>query len=97
MKSIVNKVIEDKNTTTAREPPTSFKFNVVDGGSLLHKVVWQSGSKIKEIVSQYQKFVNSNYEESIVVFNRYENLRRLMETGGCPNVVLELENVGHFS
>jgi len=105
MKSIVNKVNKDKNTITATEAPTSFKFNVVDGGSLLHKVVWQSGSKIKEIVSQYQKFAN-NYGETIVVFDPYENapstkdhehLRRLIETGGCPNVVLELENVAHFS
>ena len=106
MKSTVHKVNKDKNTITASEALTSFKFNVVDGGSLLHKVVWQSGSKIKEIVSQYQKFVNNNYGESIVVFGGYENalstkdhehLRRLMETGRCPNVVLELENVAYFS
>ena len=59
-----------------------------------------------KIVKLYHEFVIRHYGNSIIVFDRYENvasikdyehLRRLMDSGGYPDVNVDLNNVGQFS
>lgn len=45
---------------------------VIDGGHLLHKVVWQKGELIGDICKRYVEYVTKHYgSDSIVVFDGY--------------------------
>ena len=57
-------------------------------------------------VKLYHEFVIRHYGNSIIIFDGYENvastkdhehLRRLMDSGGYPDVNVDLKNVGQFS
>ena len=74
---------------------------VVDGGYLLHRVVWDKASAYKEIIHLYQKYVNAHYGKCTIVFDGYvavpstkdhEHTRRLMKSTIAPNISVELEN-----
>ena len=41
---------------------------IVDGGYLLHGVVWEKASTYKEIIHLYQKYVNAHYGKCTIVF-----------------------------
>lgn len=60
------------NFTSINEIPTTNYTHVVDGGFLLHKVVWESNLKIGNIVSRYVSYVMRNYaSNSFVIFDGY--------------------------
>lgn len=47
-------------------------FVVVDGGHLLHKVVWPSNATFKTIIATYIKYLQSHYGSNLmVVFDGY--------------------------
>ena len=48
-------------------------YYVLDGGSLLHKVLWSKGS-YQDICERYKNYVRKNYGRGVtVVFDRYSN------------------------
>ena len=44
---------------------------VIDGGSLLHRIHWQSGLSFGEICQRYVDSVERKYSKAIVVFDGY--------------------------
>lgn len=82
----------------SKPPELKNPICVIDGGYLLHKVVWTDPKKYvytyNDVVKMYVKYLN-NYRECIVVFDGYaeesrsikntEQLRRLQKNF-CPDV-----------
>lgn len=51
--------------------------HVVDGGMLLHKVMWKAEEKVDDIVSKYVNYVSYHFSKKVkatVVFNGYDNV-----------------------
>ena len=44
---------------------------VLDGGSLLHRVVWQRNILVKEIINKYVRYVEQQYKKAIIEFDGY--------------------------
>ena len=45
---------------------------VLDGGSLLHRIVWNRGSTFESILNAYTNYVNCKYGKPVVVFDGYQ-------------------------
>ena len=58
--------IEEKVTDTSK------KQYVLDGGSLLHRVIWRKGSTYEQICTSFAKYVKQEYGSAVVVFDGYE-------------------------
>ncbi|KYN02063.1 hypothetical protein ALC62_07132 [Cyphomyrmex costatus] len=57
---------------TKTEPPRGDLVHVVDGGFLLHKVVWQKNDTVQVINQKYLNFVRKHYtDDSFIVFDGY--------------------------
>ncbi len=54
-----------------RQLPEKPQYNVLDGGSLLHRVVWKKGETFGEIAEKYVDYVTRNFNNPIVVFDGY--------------------------
>ena len=92
-----------KDTGSIKNDTTSDSSNinyVVDGGYLLHRVVWEKASTYKEILHLYQKYENEHYGKCAIAFNGYvpvpstkdhENTKRLMKPTIAPHMSAELE------
>ena len=74
---------------------------VIDGGYLLHRVVWDKQSTYQEIIQKYLHYIESHYGKCTVVFDGYqdgpsikdhEHFRRLMKATVSPNVSVHMEN-----
>ena len=48
-------------------------YHVVDGGMLLQWIPWEGGQTFEGIFSTYVQFVQSRYNNCIVVFDGYDN------------------------
>lgn len=68
---------------------------VIDGGHLLHKVIWQKPATYGDILSQYYTYITYHYGHSVtVVFDGYQQLnaktveqnRRYMGRKTAPTV-----------
>ena len=46
---------------------------VLDGGSLLHRILWQRGTTYSDICEQYTNYLTRKYGKAIIVFDGYEN------------------------
>jgi len=46
---------------------------VLDGGSLLHRISWQKGQYFGEIINKYTNYVLENFKNATVVFDSYIN------------------------
>ena len=46
-------------------------YSVVDGGFLLHRLPWPSGSTYSEIIAMYSDFVTQRYKQVSIVFDGY--------------------------
>ena len=46
---------------------------VVDGGALLHRVIWSKGMKFKDIASEYSKYIIRNNGLACIVFDGYDD------------------------
>ena len=89
--------INKKDTTS----DTSNINYIVDGGYLLHRVVWDKASTYKEIIHLYQICVNAYCGKCTIVFDGrvpvpstkdHEHTRRLMKSTIAPKMSVELEN-----
>ena len=45
---------------------------VLDGGSLLHRIMWNRGSSFESILNAYANYVNRKYGKPVVVFDGYQ-------------------------
>ena len=45
---------------------------VLDGGSLLHRIIWNRGSTFESILNAYTNYVNRKYGKPVVVFDGYQ-------------------------
>ena len=68
--------------------------SVIDGGALLHRVIWLKDAPFEQVCQIYIRYVRQHYKFGVIVFDGYqgpttksnEHMRR---TGGgkhCPNV-----------
>ncbi len=46
---------------------------VIDGGSLIHRILWQKGSTYDTIYQNYMNYVNRRYRNPITVFDGYND------------------------
>ena len=53
-------------------PATPAQY-VLDGGALLHRILWPSGEKFDSICSRYDQYVWDKYRSPIIVFDGYQN------------------------
>ena len=76
---------------------------VIDGGYLLHRVVWDKQSTYQEIIQKYTNYVDLHriMEKSNIVFDGYQDgpstedhghARRTMKSKKSPDVSVHLEN-----
>ena len=91
------KVFDEKVQCTAELPNERLKF-VVDGGFLLHRVIWSVPSTYKEICDRYVAHVINKYSQNAtVVFDGYESStntkdaehRRRAARGSSSDVIIE--------
>ena len=92
--------ISDVNTT--RLLPES---NIVlDGGALLHKVVWRPNSSYKEMIQQYRSYVKNKYGICTIVFDGYgygpstkdhEHQRRIHNSKKSPEITIDASNTAY--
>ena len=57
----------------AASAPDNVRY-VLDGVALLHRIPWSRGSTYESIIETYSKYVASNYQEAVVVFDGYKEL-----------------------
>lgn len=66
----------DKLHQPLLQNPASITHYVIDGGHLLHKVVWQSPAIFSDLFSQYHNYIKYHYGQSVtVVFDGYEEIQ----------------------
>lgn len=59
-------------TSIASLPPSDLIMHVVDGGFLLHKVVWKKGETVEEIMKKYVNYVMNHFaKNSCIIFDGY--------------------------
>ncbi|KXJ15152.1 hypothetical protein AC249_AIPGENE11297 [Exaiptasia diaphana] len=63
--------VKTKNDEQTTLPAENVRY-VLDGGALLHRVIWPRGVTYREILSMYNKYVMRRYGQAIVVFDGYE-------------------------
>ena len=56
----------------ATDVPADVQY-VLDGGALLHKVIWPNGITYSKIFSLYVQYVKRKYGKAIVVFEGYQS------------------------
>uniref|UniRef100_A0A6P7H5E5 Uncharacterized protein LOC114347235 n=1 Tax=Diabrotica virgifera virgifera TaxID=50390 RepID=A0A6P7H5E5_DIAVI len=85
-------------------PSTENGLNIIDGGFLLHKVVWPRNQTFEVILKAYVEYVSKNYAtSSYIIFDGYpENCdrstkmaekRRRQARKICPDVELQLSKL----
>ena len=83
---------EENDETNVKEANEVF---VIDGGCLLHRVVWFTKGNYEDVIKQYSNYIKSKYGESVIVFDGYlsgpstkdhEHRRRMKGNKGCANI-----------
>ncbi|KYM99414.1 hypothetical protein ALC62_09846 [Cyphomyrmex costatus] len=71
----------DEFTTISVPTYSNSVVHVVDGGFLLHKVIWQKNDTVEEIINKYLNYVRNNYAvNSYIVFDGYPDLKNTATT-----------------
>ena len=79
-------------------------YFVLDGGAVLHRVVWRSNASYREVVQQYQNYIQSKYGICSIVFDGYgncpstkdhEHKRRSLKGKSSPNIFVQ-ENISAY-
>lgn len=56
------------NFDTVKAPNTNENLSyVVDGGYILHRVIWKQNSTVKEIIKIYLEYLQKNYDKAVIV------------------------------
>ena len=72
-------------------PSTTNVVYIIDGGFLLHKVVWQKNDTIEAIIGKYLSFERSHYtNNSYIIFDGYPNYDINNETPLSTKIVERL-------
>lgn len=59
--------------------------HVVDGGFLLHKVIWQKNETVEEIMNKYLRYVEKHYAaSSYFVFDGYPEIKKSVTVTTVP-------------
>lgn len=94
--SMVKVLVPDSNELSI--PPESDKVSyIIDGGHLLHRMVWQRPATFRQICEQYTDYIIVHYGQATVVFDGYgqgntkdeEHLRRSRST---TNIEVKVED-----
>ncbi|KAG8172734.1 hypothetical protein JTE90_022884 [Oedothorax gibbosus] len=94
--SMVTVLFPDSNETSIIKNSEKVSY-IIDGGHLLHRVVWRRPATFKQICEQYSNYVTSHYGPATVVFDGYnegntkdeEHLRRSRST---TNIEVKVED-----
>lgn len=71
----VKSQLYDEFTSTNAPTHSNNVVHVVDGGFLLHKVIWQKNNTVEEIINKYLYYVQKNYAaNSFIVFDGYPDI-----------------------
>lgn len=99
--SMVTVLVRDSNQSSIT--PDSEKVSyIIDGGHLLHRVVWRRPATFKQICEQYTNYIITHYGSATVVFDGYEqgntkdeeHLRRSRST---TNIEVKVEDSIHVN
>lgn len=67
-----DRYIERLHEIITPNSPNSIYY--IDGGMLLHKVIWQPSSTFRDIYNQYENYIMSKYGRRVhVIFDGYED------------------------
>ncbi|GBO03906.1 hypothetical protein AVEN_91570-1 [Araneus ventricosus] len=87
--------------------PEGSQYVAVDGGHLLHKIVWRQQATFGAIADRYVQYLNNNYDQDIaVIFDGYadddkkstKNCERLRRAAHfSPNVMFHEETVLQYT
>lgn len=81
-------------------------FYFIDGGFLLHKVVWQPNSTYEQIYDQYAKYISAHYGRAChIIFDGYsdqlstkiQEQTRRAGSAPCPEIIFEDSMVTNVS
>ena len=74
-KASMKKVIMPEKNVIKKEDITKCGAYVIDGGALLHRVIWSKDIKFSVITETYVKYVTRHYNDSnvTIVFDGYDN------------------------
>ena len=61
-----------KQVSDMPSPATPAQY-VLDGGAILHRLLWPSGGKFDAICSRYVQYVSDKYRSPVIVFDGYQN------------------------
>lgn len=97
--SMVTVLVSDSKESSNIDDPVKVSY-IIDGGHLLHRVVWQQPATFKQICEQYSDYVCTHYGKATVVFDGYErsntkdqeHLRR-----SRSNIVVKVEDSIHVN
>jgi hypothetical protein len=89
-----------KNTSAVLDQPSGPLHHVIDGGSLLHRVVWIPSGTFFDVVQQYIEYIRRHYGyKCTIVFDGYcngpsvkdsEHMRRAKKS--CPDIDVREHN-----
>jgi 5'-3' exonuclease len=70
-KATLGEAIWNTGDCHAEELPTTNVVNVIDGGSLLHRIPWSKGQTFSQICSKYVDHVKKRFQNPIIVMDGY--------------------------
>ena len=68
----IRNYVKTKSDSGVQQTVPVTEHNVLDGGSLLHRLKWEEGSTYCSIADNYASFTVENYGRATVVFDDYE-------------------------
>ncbi|VEN61594.1 unnamed protein product, partial [Callosobruchus maculatus] len=67
--SVVTVLVRDSNQSSIT--PDSEKVSyIIDGGHLLHQVVWRRPATFKQVCEQYSNYIVTHYGSAKIVFDK---------------------------
>ena len=68
----IRNYVKTKSDSGVQQTIPVTQHNVLDGGSLLHRLKWKEGSTYSSIANDYASFTVENYGRATVMFDGYE-------------------------
>jgi hypothetical protein len=70
-KATLGEAIWNTGDCHAEELPTTNVVNVINEGSLLHRIPWSNGQTFSQICSKYVDHIKKRFQNSIIVMDGY--------------------------
>jgi len=71
-KTVLAEAIWSRLSEAARAEPSGAVKYVLDGGALVHRVVWPQETTFKEVCEMYSSYVLRKYGRATIVFDGYD-------------------------